>query len=173
MKEYGGTEALAKEIGFEFEFAGAVVRGYIDRIGAAGNGSQITDYKTGKARNAAKADENLQLGMYYLAVQHAEALAEYRPVKAVELAFLRDTTYGAMSRAAMSFTRENEPGYLQEMTERLTALIERLAGLYRDEVYRPNPAANCRICDFKQLCPLWPEGGEVFPVRTRVEVPPQ
>jgi len=168
MREYGETAALATEMGFEFEFAGATVRGFIDRIGAAGEGSQITDYKTGKARNAAKAEENLQLGMYYLAVQHTDALAEFRPVKSVELAFLRDNVRGEIARTAMCFTKDNEPEYLAMMTERLTGLIERLAGLYRDEVYRPSPEAKCRVCDFKQLCPLWPEGGEVFPLRVEV-----
>ena len=64
---------------------GADITGYIDRIGRVqGTGSQIVDYKTGrKGPDAAHPDQNLQLGMYYLAVNRAEELAPYRPVRAV------------------------------------------------------------------------------------------
>ena len=45
---YGQTPALAGEIRFGFDFAGATVTGAIDRVGRiSSGGSQITDYKTG------------------------------------------------------------------------------------------------------------------------------
>jgi hypothetical protein len=31
-------------------------------------------------------------------------------------------------------------------------------------VYRPNPTADCHWCDFRTLCPLFPEGQPLFPV---------
>ena len=31
-------------------------------------------------------------------------------------------------------------------------------------MFRPNPYANCRFCDFQTLCPLYAEGQPVFPV---------
>jgi hypothetical protein len=34
--------------------------------------------------------------------------------------------------------------------------------LIATETYRPNPVANCQWCDFKSLCPLFPEGQQVF-----------
>ena len=163
FREYGQAQSLAREARFEFEFEGATVTGFIDRIGRAGKGSQITDFKTGRARNAAEAEENLQLGIYYLAVNEAEELAPYRPVRAVELAFLRDLRAGDIIRRCLALTFKEEPVFREKMTERLRQLIAELRGLIQDERYRPNPKANCRFCDFKTLCPLFPEGVELFP----------
>jgi CRISPR/Cas system-associated exonuclease Cas4 (RecB family) len=50
------------------------------------------------------------------------------------------------------------------MRERLSSLVARIRRLNETDVYRPNPSANCRFCDFKTLCPLWPEGRGVVPV---------
>ena len=58
------------------------------------------------------------------------------------------------------------------MRERLTALIAHERELNETEVYRPNPYANCRFCDFRTLCPLWAEGQPIFPAESlRREVP--
>jgi ATP-dependent exoDNAse (exonuclease V) beta subunit len=162
--DYGQSDSLAREARFEFEFEGATVSGFIDRIGKAGNGSQITDFKTGKARSAAQAQENLQLGIYYLAVALAPELAPYRPVKAVELAFLRDDEGGTVARKSLGLTFKDEPVFRAAMTDRLRGLIEQVRTLLETERYRPNPKANCHFCEFKALCPLFPEGGELFPV---------
>jgi len=48
------------------------------------------------------------------------------------------------------------------MQDRVVGLIRRLEELQATGTYRPNPSANCRYCDFKPLCPLWPEGRELF-----------
>jgi hypothetical protein len=53
------------------------------------------------------------------------------------------------------------------MRERLSGLIAQIRELNQTEVYRPKPDANCRFCDFKPLCPLWPEGHELFPLVAR------
>ena len=150
----------------EFDFDDALVTGVIDRIGwVASGGSQITDYKTGKFRNAEPAETNLQLGMYYLAVNQAEDLAPFRPVRGVELAFLRDRDRsGAIARTTRAFVSRVEPEYRQAMDDRLAALIDQVRELLETEIYRPNPGANCRFCEFKSLCSLWPEGRELFPV---------
>jgi superfamily I DNA/RNA helicase/RecB family exonuclease len=167
LQEYGTTPAVAKEIHFEFQFDDATVSGYIDRISRVqGGGSCITDYKTGKFRNAVKAEENMQLGIYYLAVGNAPELADFRPVKGVELAFLRDKDWrtGQMARAAKGFVAKDQAGYEEDMAKRLTDLIEELRDLQATENYRWSPSAECRFCDFKSLCPRWPEGTDVFPV---------
>lgn len=175
FREFGqAPAALARERRFEFEFAGATVTGVIDRIGPCdGGGTQITDYKTGKARNATKAPENLQLGIYYLAVNRDPELRDYRPVRAVDLAFLRDVDRsGQIDRTVKAFLgKEDEAAFSESMSERLGELIERLQELQERPDYAPNPAANCRFCDFKPLCPLWPEGRDVFPLQ-QVGVPP-
>ncbi|HXF72242.1 MAG TPA: PD-(D/E)XK nuclease family protein, partial [Actinomycetota bacterium] len=166
FEEYGPAPAVATEQRFEFDFEGARLTGYIDRIGRVqSGGTQITDFKTGRRRNAGPAEENLQLGVYYLAVNHAEELAPYRPVRAVELVFLRDRGFRGegVARLSMSFTGGNEPGYREAMAERIRADLGRLRRLYETERVRPNPSANCRFCSFKPLCPLFPEGQELFP----------
>jgi superfamily I DNA/RNA helicase/RecB family exonuclease len=161
---YGQTPALAGEIRFNFDFAGATVTGAIDRVGMiTSGGSQITDYKTGKARGG-PAEENLQLGIYYLAVSQADELGEYRPVKAVELAFLKENVSSRNFRVQLGMNSRAQHEFREKMGARLSGLIEQIRDLLRTEVYRPSPEAECRYCDFKTLCPLWPEGRELFPV---------
>jgi superfamily I DNA/RNA helicase/RecB family exonuclease len=164
---YGESPSLAREIGFTFEFDGATVTGYIDRIEEiTAGGNRIVDYKTGKPERAGKPDENLQLGIYTLAVDEAEELADYRPVRAVQLSFLRGRERGGGGVAKLPWqpAGNDRDEYLAGMRERLSGLIGRIRTLGETEVYRPNPAANCRYCEFQTLCPLWPEGAPLFPV---------
>jgi superfamily I DNA/RNA helicase len=162
--EYGEEDSLGNEVRFEFEFEGTTIVGVIDRIGPMpGGGTRITDFKTGKADGAPKAEESLQLGIYYLAVQSSEALAEYRPVRQVELAYIKgDWRRGELVRPAWQIAESEEQGYQTRIREALAMLIARKRQLIDTEVYRPNPAANCYWCDFKTLCPLFPEGQPVF-----------
>ena len=53
------------------------------------------------------------------------------------------------------------------MLGRLTGLIERLRDLQATENYRPNSGASCRFCEFKTLCPLFPQGRPMFPIIER------
>jgi superfamily I DNA/RNA helicase/RecB family exonuclease len=172
FEEYGAQPALAAEERFEFELDGATVAGVIDRIGRVEpEGSQITDYKTGKKRRG-KADDILQLGVYYLAVQESENLRPYLPVRAIELAFVRDVEFheGGMARQTKGFTRDDEAEYEGRMRATLSELIARVRALYETEVIRPNPGANCRFCTFQPLCPLFPEGSDPFPWHAAQEV---
>jgi superfamily I DNA/RNA helicase/RecB family exonuclease len=167
LATYGQTKAIAGEIHFSFPFEDATVSGFIDRVGEVQSGGcQITDYKTGKSRNA-RPDDNLQLGIYFLAVNRAEELQPFRPVKAVELAFLKESRDGSVVRAQLGMTSATREEYGERMGERLRGLIERVRELNATETYRPNPSANCRYCQFKTLCPLWPEGKELFPLAGR------
>ena len=163
---YGDSPSLAREIRFEFDFDGARVTGVIDRIEEiTSGGNRIVDYKTGKADKAGRPDENLQLGIYTIAVDEAPELREYKPVRAVQLSFVRGRE-GRDGVAPVTWqpSGADRPAYVEGMRERLSALIGRIRTLTEDGVYRPNPGANCRYCDFKSLCPLWPEGAPVFPV---------
>ena len=165
---YADKPATGIERFFEFEFEGALVIGYIDRIGpAVQEGSVITDFKTGKSDNAGPPRDSLQLGIYYLAVQESESLAEFQPVRTVELAFLRGNWRNAdIDYRKWQITDRDEDQYQAQMRERLAELITRKKQLNEAEVYRPNPYANCRFCDFQTLCPLYPEGQPVFPVES-------
>lgn len=156
---YGNTPALATEQRFEFEFDGATIVGVIDRIGPiTSGGTRITDFKTGNHQRAEKAEENLQLGIYFLAVQLCDELAPYRPVRAIELAFVKGNWRGELVKVGKQVNRQNAERYEREMRARLAHLIAEKHRLNDEEVYRPNPHADCHWCEFKSLCPLWPEG---------------
>ena len=49
-----------------------------------------------------------------------------------------------------------------QVREHLSELIQQIRGLNESETYRPSPYAECFFCDFKTLCPLFPEGQPVF-----------
>ena len=173
FETYGDTPALGIEQFFEFAFEGVTVIGYIDRIGpSVKDGTTITDFKTGKSDNAGPPKDSLQLGIYDLAVQESEALAQFKPVRTLELAFLR----GNWKRQDIDFRKmpinpREEEQYQADMRERLAALIQRKKDLNASEVYRPNPYANCRFCDFKSLCPLYPEGQPLFSIESLRRAP--
>lgn len=161
FKAFAAGSSLAVEQRFSFELDGAEIVGVIDRIGPLERGgTRITDFKTGKPENAGKAEESLQLGIYFLAVQLCEDLAPFRPVRAVELAFVKGhwRSPNEYHAAVWQVGPEKEEAYQTAVRETLSGLVEREHALLASGVYRPNPAANCRFCDFKTLCPLFPEG---------------
>ncbi len=166
FSRYGDLPAATTERRFSFPFDSATINGVIDRIGPVPEGgTRITDFKTGRADNAGRAAENLQLGIYYLAVHECEDLAEHRPVAGVELAFLggkRDRDELAVVEWPVDEAVEED--YKQRMRERLSELIDRIRELDETGRYVPNTAADCYFCGFQTLCPRYPEGGAVFPV---------
>jgi superfamily I DNA/RNA helicase len=177
---YGAHPAAATERGFEFEYDGATIVGYIDRIGpdpAGFPGMRITDYKTGSADRAPKANESLQLGIYYLAVLEAAELEEFQPVSGVELSYLKGDwkTGELVTREWTVGTGDREGSYQSAMRQRLSELLGGLKRLNESDSYRPNYQADCFFCDFRSLCPLFPEGRPLFdiqaPDRTPLEAP--
>jgi superfamily I DNA/RNA helicase len=166
FERYGDLPADATERRFSFAFEDATINGVIDRIGPAPEGgTRITDFKTGRADGAGPAPENLQLGIYYLAVGECEELAEHRPISGVELAFLG----GKGSKHDLTVVdwpveQQAEEGYKQRMRDRLSALIRRVRDLDEAGRYVPNTNAECFFCSFRTLCPRYPEGGPVFPI---------
>ncbi|MEP7059721.1 MAG: ATP-dependent DNA helicase [Actinomycetota bacterium] len=162
---YAATPATAIEQYFEFAFDEVTVIGYIDRIGSAVDGTAITDFKSGNADRAPKAEDSLQLGIYYLAVQEAEDLQRYQPVKMVELTYLKGNWRdGRIEHRKWVVTPGEEEAYATRVRERLSELIARTKELNQHDVYMPNPYADCHFCEYKTLCPLFPEGRHLFPV---------
>jgi superfamily I DNA/RNA helicase len=174
FERYGAHPAAATERGFEFDYDDATIVGYIDRIGpdpAGFPGVRITDYKTGNADRAPKANQSLQLGIYYLAVLESEELKEFQPVSGVELSYLKgDWRDGALvTREWTVGTADREEAYQNEMREKLSGLVGELKRLNNTGVYRPDHQADCFFCEFQSLCPLFPEGRPLFDV----EPPPR
>ena len=170
---YAQPMATATERGFAFDFEGARIRGKIDRIGPVPEGgTRITDYKTGRSDSAPKPAESLQLGIYYLAVNECDELAEHRPVQAVELAFLGGRKADpALDVKAWSVSEDVEEDYKERMRERLAELIARIRELNERRRYLANTKANCFFCRFQTLCTRYPQGGAVFPIPGPVPAP--
>jgi putative RecB family exonuclease len=169
FERYGPHPASATEGGFEFDYEGASIVGYIDRIGpdpAGFPGSRITDYKTGSADRAPKANESLQLGIYYLAVLESEEMKEFQPVSGVELSYLKGDwrTGELVTREWTVGTPDREEAYQDVMRQKLSGLVGELKRLNDSGSYRPNYQANCFFCEFQSLCPLFPEGRPLFDV---------
>jgi superfamily I DNA/RNA helicase len=173
FERYAGPPATATERGFAFEFEGARIRGKIDRIGPVPEGgTRITDYKTGRSDSAPKPAESLQLGIYYLAVQEDDDLAEHRPVQAVELAFLGGKKADpALDVRAWSVSEDIEEEYKARMRERLAGLIDRIRELNEERRYVANTKASCFFCRFQTLCTRYPQGAAVFPIDDLVTAP--
>ncbi|TMK47565.1 MAG: PD-(D/E)XK nuclease family protein, partial [Actinobacteria bacterium] len=165
FKRYADLPAEATEQAFRFEYEGATIKGKIDRIGPVPEGGRrITDYKTGAADNADRPAESLQLGIYYLAVNECDDLAPYRPVDAVELAYLPGKK-GKWELVPLSWQVSGaEENYKATMRERLSGLIESVRRLDREGRSSPSTTARCFFCRFQTMCSRYPEGGEVFPV---------
>ena len=90
-------------------------------------------------------------------------------MRQVELAFLREKNIeGTMKRVLLGMNSSAQKEFGEKMADRLSGLIGEIKELYRTETYRPSPQAECRYCDFKSLCPLWPEGRELFPRSVKV-----
>lgn len=162
---FGELPALGTEVSFAFEFEGATISGKIDRIGPHDRGFRITDFKTGNPDKAPKAAESLQLGIYYLGVMLAPELERFRPVRAVDLSFVRGHwKTGELVTQAWPVSPAGEEEYQTTVRERLATLVAWIRRLDEDGTYRPNPAAQCYFCDFKQLCSLYPEGQPLFAI---------
>lgn len=166
FKRFAHPPATATEQTFEFPFGTGSIRGKIDRIGPGPTGgTRITDYKTGRSDSAPKPAESLQLGIYYLAVDQCEDLAEHRPVEAVELAYLGGKRNDrALDVKEWPISRDQEEDYKTRMRERISALIQRIGTLDRQRSYVANTKANCFFCRFQPLCTRYPQGGAVFPI---------
>jgi superfamily I DNA/RNA helicase/RecB family exonuclease len=159
------AEADGTERYFTFDLDGAVIRGKIDRIGPDEAGRRrITDFKTGKADNAGDPAESLQLGIYYLAVRECDELAPFRPVDAVELAFLAGTKGDAAEAKILEWAIdvEDEASYVTRMRSRVTDLVERVRTLAHEGSYTPSTAADCFFCRFQTMCSRYPQGAPVF-----------
>ncbi|MGH2725778.1 MAG: PD-(D/E)XK nuclease family protein, partial [Actinomycetota bacterium] len=96
---------------------------------------------------------NLQLAAYFLAMLRDPELAKLGKTGFLQLSYL-GALRGDEGFARVFFTPPD--GYREWAEETITELVGRI----RAESFAPNPAADCRFCDFKLICPLWPEGGE-------------
>jgi superfamily I DNA/RNA helicase/RecB family exonuclease len=155
-----GHKTLCTEQWFEFGVGEWQVRGKIDRIDRLdGDGIRLIDYKTSSSY---KSDEDtatdLQLATYFVACERDERLRELGRAKCAELVYVRLQKGNALRRAPQ-YPRKSDDGVPWTVfNERRIA--ELLEAIDRED-FAPSPEADCRFCNFKPLCPLWPEGEEL------------
>jgi superfamily I DNA/RNA helicase/RecB family exonuclease len=147
-----GTSLLS-EHRFSVELEGHRITGRIDRVDRLGPGLVVSDYKT--SRNPIGYDEardSLQLAIYYLAATKDPEIAAHGSPISMQLIYP-----GAPLAKGQVARRCQEPKDAEQVLARLPGLI---AGVTSED-FRPSPEADCKWCDFKPLCPLWPQGREL------------
>jgi RecB family exonuclease len=142
------------EVGFEYPLGDAVIRGKIDAIFRQENKKlRLVDYKTSRwAPPREEVEENLQLAAYFLAMLRDPELRQLGTASRLQLSFL-GSLYGE-TFAVRGFTPRE--GYEEWAERTITELVAKI----RSENFAPNPSADCMWCEFKPICPLWPQGGE-------------
>jgi superfamily I DNA/RNA helicase/RecB family exonuclease len=155
------ARALRFEVAFEMEVASHLVRGRIDRVDPTEDGVVLIDYKT--ARNPATEEEarrSLQLAIYYLAATRDPELAALGVPVEMQLVYPAQARGGRFARVS----QRPGPDYASAVEQRLVPLLDGAAA----EAFDPNPHADCRFCDFKTICPMWPQGEDFLaPVAAR------
>lgn len=142
------AEVMYQEKAFELPLENEViVSGRIDQINRIdGNAVEIVDYKTGKPREAKKANDDLQLSIYALA---ARDVLELEPKRLV--------LYNLMSNEAVATTRDAKS--LAKAKERIGAVADQI----RAGDFSARPGFGCGNCDYRPLCPAHEQ---LIPIRS-------
>jgi DNA helicase-2/ATP-dependent DNA helicase PcrA len=133
------ADVLYQEKTFELPLEhDVIVTGRMDQVNRIGDGEvEIVDYKTGRPRDAKKATEDLQLGIYALAAREVLGLVPTRLV----LRYLVNNEAVETSRDAKALAATKEK-------------IAEVADQIRAGAFPAKPSRfTCGYCDFKPLCP--------------------
>jgi superfamily I DNA/RNA helicase/RecB family exonuclease len=146
--------ALRFEVGFEMEVGEHLVRGRIDRVDRGPDGGIVLlDYKTARyPASEEDAERSLQLAIYYLAALRDPELAALGHPVEMQLVYPARVTHGRFTRVS----QHPGPDHAGQVERRLLALLDGAAA----ESFDPDPHADCRMCAFKPICPMWPQGEE-------------
>ena len=159
--EYGEEASLGNEVRFEFDFEGTTIVGVIDRIGPMPAGRHADHrLQDGNADNAPKAEESLQLGIYYLAVKESDDLAAYRPVRQVELAYVKGDWKGdhRLVKPTWRIDADDEERYQASVRESLAGLIAAEAGVERHRGLPAEPDRELLLVRLQVALPVVPRG---------------
>ena len=141
---------------FSLRLGGHVLTGAIDRVDATDDGYEVIDYKLHRdIATQAEVDEDLQLGLYHLAMEEAHGV---RP-EALTLYFLRHNIQRTTSRT---------PEQVRDL-KRLVVLTGE--DITQDRQWSACKGDHCSGCDFRSLCPSH-TGAPVplyVPPRTRID----
>lgn len=142
------VEPVGLELMLTAEINGVTVRGIIDRLERAPDGSLvITDYKTGRAPGAAQEQSRLG-GVHFYAFLCHEHFGEL-PSR-IQLMYL-----GGEPQIISTTPSEQSIRGLRNRVGAVWSAVERAC---EHEDFRPKPSALCNWCAFKQYCPAF--GGD-------------
>ncbi len=143
-------DLLSQEKYFELHLEhDVIVTGRMDQVNRiSAKEVEIVDYKTGKPKDAKKANESLQLSIYALA---AEEVLELHPAR---LVFYNLTTNEpvATARDAKALAKTKQT-------------IGEVADQIRAGDFAAKPGFHCNYCDFKPLCPAHEQLISIRPAR--------
>ncbi len=125
------------EKAFKLKIGDVTVTGRIDRADKRSDGTlEIIDYKTGKAKDQKKVDEDLQLAIYALATSQCFNL----PASKLTLYFLDED---------QKVTTEPTEERLEKAKEKITAL----AAAINSSDFAPTPGKQvCSYCPYSKIC---------------------
>lgn len=139
---------VATEQSFRVDIGRAILAGRADRLHTRGDEARVVDLKT--ARNAVtrrEAEENPQLAMYQVAVEHG-GFPDVNTAAGAELVFLGAPGDPVRRQGAI----DDGAGLA-----RLDAIIDTLSRPSFDA----HPSRDCRTCPVRRSCPAQPEGRQV------------
>jgi putative RecB family exonuclease len=135
---------IGLELKLEVEVGGVLMRGIIDRLEEAPDGSfVVTDYKTGRVPG--ERYEQGKLGGVHFYAYLCEAALGKRPSR-IQLLYLADPV------AIVAEPSDQSIRGLQRRVGAIWSAVERACE--RDD-FRPNPGRLCDWCAFKSFCPAW------------------
>jgi RecB family exonuclease len=152
-----GRELVATEVPVGATLGRAVVKGKIDRLERARDGSYVVvDLKTGTAApTRAELPQHAQLGVYQAAVE-AGGCGEGRVSGGAALVQLGGRTRSTSVQVQPALARAEDPDWARTLVE---TTAEGMAGAdFPATVNRM-----CRMCDLKRSCPAQVEGRRVTP----------
>lgn len=136
---------------FEIPVGSHLVSGSIDRVELTERGFEVIDYKLDRElRTRQEVEEDLQLGLYDLALREAHGVVP----EALSLYFVRHNvklTAAARSRAEMTRLKR----WIEETGDAITAGGD----------WEPRPGEWCSGCDFRAYCPAVSENPLPVPRR--------
>lgn len=147
LEDPNRVTAVGVELTLEVRLGGLLLRGIIDRLDLAEDGSLVvTDYKTGRVPS--QATEQSRLGGVHFYAFLCERVLGVRPAR-VQLLYLREPL------AISTVPSDHSIRGLQQKTSAIWSAILRAC---EHDDFRPHPSGLCEYCAFRPYCPAW--GGD-------------
>ncbi|MBI2682579.1 MAG: ATP-dependent helicase [Acidobacteriales bacterium] len=129
-------DVITTEKDFNETIGGVPIRGRIDRMDRASDGSvSVVDYKTGRPKSEEYAKESLQLGIYGMV---AEALGHRTGALVIH-----NTKDGSLAMADLSPKRK----------EKTLRAIKKVKEGIEDRRFAPKTGRHCQWCGYRDICP--------------------